>query len=1299
MDPCPDEETILAFVGGRLSSAGIELLEHHADACAACVELIAAAAQDLAREPPPVTPGGAPGDLAQEPGSGLGKYRVLGSLGHGGMGDVHRAVELASGRLVALKRVRAGTPSARHARHALASILREIHALRRIQHPGVACILDQGICDGSPWYTMELIEGETLSARLAALQWARAEAGGGAEPVTLQAEIFAILRGLCETLSFLHGEGIVHGDLTPRNVVVRPGGAPILVDFGLAIRHDRLARGFLESGAFAAGTPEYIAPEQLRGEQGDPRTDLYALGCILYQTVVGQPPFASGPRDRRALRHLDEIPVPPSTRVKGIPPALDALILCLLEKRPRDRFGCAEDVAAALAPFSSPVIRTVASRRPRPYVYQPALEGRDELLASLDRLLALCCSGRGARVFVGGGSGIGKTRVLAEVASRARARGLRVIVGECVALSTKPRRDTERSSALHPFLPVLQAIVDACGPSPELAERLLGPRGRVLAAYEPELRELPGQDAYPPPPLLSAQAARYQLLGALQETIAALAAEGPLLLVLDDLQWADDLSLDLLETLPPDFCEQRGIVVIGAYRSEETSAHLERVVHAPGALTMPLGRLGASSIARMVGDMLAQDDAPRELLEPLAAASEGNPFFVAEYLRMAIDEGWLRREIGGAYAFAVSGRDPRVQTLPGSLRELIGRRIDALGVQSRHLIEIGSILGREFERDLLLATAELTCTLGMDALRELVTRHLLEEVSSERLRFVHDKQREVVYEQMPEARLRELHRRAAVAIDARYGPVIPPLLYGTLAHHWASAGARHQAIDYLERAGERALGTAAYAEAAGFFQRALEVDRERLGANGERADLERPARWQRLLGEAHYGLGDLSRCALHSSVALAGFGHPLPRSQAGWILELGLQIGIQLRHLASPRSDAERSPEGRARLEEASLAAARIAHHYYFAHEAVELMAVSLLSVNLAERALAEEQLTRPYAQLGYFSGIAGLRALSSSYFAQARRNAEAAGDPSELAIAMYHEATFHVGEGAWERSLTTGTRSLELLEECGNRQESEIVHTVLAHAEYCMGRYRDSLARCKIVSDSAHARANTQHEAWGLYTGARSLIRLGRLGEARVRLESALSLLRKRPELPSELLCFGLTALVHLHEGDLASAEGAADQALDRMERRSSPTIFSVGDGHAAVAKVYLTLWERASGLRPGAVKSLSERAGRALSALRRFARVFPIGQPDVRLTSGRIDLLRGNESRAAQHFRCAAESAHALSMPYEEATARLLLARLQGQDEQERNSHLPAARRAFERLGCIHDLRRIQENEDVRS
>lgn len=1262
MDHCLKEDVILEFVGGRLSEDVIASIEQHADGCARCLDLIAAAAAALAGEP------GATVALRERDARALGTSRILGGycilepLGYGGTGVVYRAVPMSGNEDVALKTLHSP------ARAALASIQREIRALSRLRHPGVVHILGQGVEDGRPWYAMELIQGSTLEQHLRALH------EDGPPPAQRWLGTLRILRQLCETLAYVHGQGVVHRDLTPRNVVLRSDGAPILVDFGLALGNERPGRDLLGAATLAGGTLPYMAPEQIRGEMLDPRADLYALGCILYQAVVGHPPFEHGPGIDISLRHLKEAPAPPSTLVPGVEPALDTLVLRLLEKQPRHRPGYAEDIALALDQLTG-AVATVPVAASRSYVYRPGFCGRAPQLDALERCLDRGERGRGGLVFISGESGLGKTRLAIELTRCAHARGFRVITGECVAIDTSPTRETERSTAFEPFRPLLRALVDTGRSSRERADRLVGPRGRALAAYEPELLGLPGQETYPELPPLPPEAARHRLFSALRETLEALAVEAPLLIVLDDLQWADDLSLGFLETLP-EFFSSRRILLVGTYRSEDACARLERLARAPGSSEIALDRFDAVSIEAMVSEMLALDKAPEQLLRPLLTASEGSPFFVAEYLRVAVDEQRLCRTAGAGWTFALAQGDA---ALPSTLRVLVTRRLARLSAGARLLVEVAAVLGRESESDLLLAVTGLPDAEAMDAMKELVLRAIFEEVDRERLRFVHDKLREVAYDAIPEARRRELHRVAAMAIERRRGTAALPLFHAALAHHWARSGNAAHAIDHLESAGEHALATAAYAEAAGFLQRALELARDHGGAG---PDPFRVSRWHRRIGEACYALGDLPRCEEHSSRALEGLGHPLPRSHAGWTVSLGVELGRQLRHLALPQREPDGAPGQRARMEDAALAAARIAHHYYFAGDTLALATVSLLSVNLAERAGAADRLSRPYAQLGYFSGVCRLRGLAERYFARARLGARNTGDPNALAVVLFHEATYHVGEGRWALAHRAGAQARALLEEIENPQENEIVHTILAHAEYCVGRYADSIARCDSIVGSARARANHRHQAWGLYAGARSLLRLGRLDEALDRLSRAEELLRHQPELPSEIICSGLAAAARLWRGELEGAEAAADRALDRMSRVSSP-IFSLGDGYAGAAEVYLSLLDR-GGLKGSRRDSLIARARRACAALHRFALVFPIGGPAALLAAGRARRVVSGRQSAARAFERAFERAEALGMPFETALSRLSLSRLPGTDEVSRKTHLGEARDTFVRLGC---------------
>ena len=363
-------------------------------------------------------------------------------------------------------------------------------------------VLDEGLWEGLPWYAMELLQGVPLR-HLVFAQHSRP-----------QRSLLTIVRRLCAPLGFIHGEGVVHRDLKPENVLLRPDGIPVLVDFGLMAQFaGRLGREELDLSAATSGTVAYMAPEQIQGELVDARADLYALGCVLYELLTGQQPFRGAHVPQIAWHHLHTAPAAPSTLVNGVPHQLDALVLALLAKRPRDRPGHADDVAAALANLGAEDGLTSSSPKARAYLYRAGLTGRDARLRELHEHLSGVQQGRGGLVLLGGESGVGKTRLAMELAREAGRRRLRVLIGEGVPLSS----NSAAGGPLKALRPALQSIADRCrGRGPEETDRVLGPRGPALAVYEPALAGLPGQERYPEPAALPAEATLlrlYQLPG------------------------------------------------------------------------------------------------------------------------------------------------------------------------------------------------------------------------------------------------------------------------------------------------------------------------------------------------------------------------------------------------------------------------------------------------------------------------------------------------------------------------------------------------------------------------------------------------------------------------------------------------------------------------------------------------------------------------------------------------------------------------------------------------------------------
>ncbi len=277
-------------------------------------------------------------------GKTLSHYRVVEKIGAGGMGEVYRARDEHLGRDVALKVLPAGTLGDEHARK---RFRKEALALSKLNHPNIATVFDFDTQDGTDFLVMELVEGVTLSDKLA----------GGPLP---EKEITRLGMQLAEALEEAHERGVVHRDLKPGNVMVTPKGQAKILDFGLAklVRPEvasatATTESFTETQA-AAGTLPYMAPEQLRGEGVDARTDIHALGAVLYEMATGQRPFpeTQGPRLIDAILH--QAPQAPSGLNRRVSPGLEGIILKALEKEPENRYQSAKEIAVDLRRLGTP---------------------------------------------------------------------------------------------------------------------------------------------------------------------------------------------------------------------------------------------------------------------------------------------------------------------------------------------------------------------------------------------------------------------------------------------------------------------------------------------------------------------------------------------------------------------------------------------------------------------------------------------------------------------------------------------------------------------------------------------------------------------------------------------------------------------------------------------------------------------------------------------------------------------------------------------------------------------------------
>lgn len=645
----------------------------------------------------------------------------------------------------------------------------------------------------------------------------------------------SLIRRLCAPLAYLHGEGIVHRDLKPENILVKADGTPVILDFGL-IAHFR-GEGNREAMALDglnAGSANYMAPEQISESTIDARADLYSLGCILYELLTGVPPFAQESAISITYGHIFRAPAPPSELVAGIPPELDQLVLRLLAKKPAERLGYAEDVARALAPLITRAARDARAEQeadtdsigaelqlslpsslegptPNPYLYRANFVGRQQPLEALKDAIKRLQDREGGTYFIGGESGIGKTRLVTEAGRIATRDEIEVLSGRCLHTGGQP---------LEGFRRILIHIGDRCREKGEAeTERLLGRRGSLLALYEPSLASLPGLAQYPEPAELPEAAAKSRLCSWLLETLRALSADRFVMLVLDDLQWADPLTLDFLEFLiTRQALKHSGLLLVGTYRTEECPPRTRAVLEHPGAKHIELERLNEQEVSALVSDILAQPALPPLFAAYLSRQSEGNPFFVNEYLHAALDFGLLWRDRDGRWQVMPAGSDvpsiPQYERLPlpGSLRALVGRRLEGLPGWVLPVVQACAVMGRTLTLQLLAKTVEMEDALLFRALQELIRRDVLEEATAGRLRFSHDKIREVAYSQIPPAERRRLHARVAERIEALY-PEARVRSAALLGYHWERGGDLKRALACYYAGGQDAIKRYAYDDA------------------------------------------------------------------------------------------------------------------------------------------------------------------------------------------------------------------------------------------------------------------------------------------------------------------------------------------------------------------------------------------------------------------------------------------------------------------------------------------------------
>ena len=262
-----------------------------------------------------------------------GRYRVARELGAGGMATVYLAEDLKHERKVALKVLKPELAAVVGADRFLA----EIKTTANLQHPHILPLFDSGEADGFLFYAMPYVEGESLRERI------------DREHQLPVDDAVRIATNLAEAMDYAHRQGVIHRDIKPANVLLQDG-KPVISDFGIALAVDAAGGGRLTETGLSLGTPHYMSPEQATGDLNvGPPADIWALGCVLYEMLAGEPPYVGSTRQAIVGRIVTGDPDPVTKHRKSVPPNVEAVLLKALEKVPADRFHGGAEFAAALS--------------------------------------------------------------------------------------------------------------------------------------------------------------------------------------------------------------------------------------------------------------------------------------------------------------------------------------------------------------------------------------------------------------------------------------------------------------------------------------------------------------------------------------------------------------------------------------------------------------------------------------------------------------------------------------------------------------------------------------------------------------------------------------------------------------------------------------------------------------------------------------------------------------------------------------------------------------------------------------
>ncbi|MFQ5752098.1 MAG: tetratricopeptide repeat protein, partial [bacterium] len=697
----------------------------------------------------------------------------------------------------------------------------EARIAAKLVHPNIVTIHEVGKAKLGRYIVMEFVDGTPLTKLL---QTQGAFESGRAMKLTTQ-----ILSGV----QYAHSMGILHRDIKSENIFVTVKDHVKILDFGIA---KIMAKEGLTVAGDILGTVEYMAPEQLLGEPIDIRCDIYAVGIVFYQILTNKLPFTDSSPAAVLYKQLNEDPTPPSYYNGKIKKELDQIVLKAIDKNREDRWESAEAFSEALetmlkhdfAPTSlhalgpeqifSDSSASEAEKGLDSNNLCPVFIGREQEFKKLVRLFKQSSHGQGQTVILKGEAGVGKSTLAERFQNYARQNQAWVLYGACLY--------QEGMDAYLPYIDALRQFFSKESHSLPEDERLQ--LKNIVHDKVPILKEFTERftTTFGPTASISEGAAEFNsgnLFEGIYNLISFLATKRPVLLIIDDLQWADEASLRLFHYISRYVANNR-ILLMGISRTDRYDLQkdgkptmiidvLARIRREVNFEEITLDRLNRESCDLLIDKSLSPALFTEEFYERIYIETKGNPLFVTETLKLLRESGVIF--FNDDYWF--NKQDELELVVPTRVEDVFIRRLSGLSDEEHEILQVAAVQGYKFDVSLVSQLLEIP-KIKLLKIFQRVERESQIIASTERgYQFEHPMLADLLYNEIPIALRREYHLMLANELEKMHGPEFGALV-GDVAQHFRRGGDDIRAAPLLYQAGVRAFGLSAYRESSLCFE-------------------------------------------------------------------------------------------------------------------------------------------------------------------------------------------------------------------------------------------------------------------------------------------------------------------------------------------------------------------------------------------------------------------------------------------------------------------------------------------------